>query len=67
MTPAGLGPGANDFTLVYQDTFRRIVLGGEDIQTVLNQEAARLQTIVDDAGAPCWQPDRPGSGPCQIT
>jgi multiple sugar transport system substrate-binding protein len=64
--PAGLGGSADAFTSVYQDTFTRIVLHGEDIATVLNEEAGRLQRLVDDAKAPCWLPDTPSRGPCQI-
>jgi multiple sugar transport system substrate-binding protein len=66
LPPAGLGTRVDDFTTVYQDTFRRIVLGGEDIQAVLNDEAARLQEIVDSARAECWPPDPRSRGPCQI-
>jgi multiple sugar transport system substrate-binding protein len=64
--PAGLGSESDAFTAVYQDTFSRIVLDGQDIRAVLNDEAPRLQSLVDDKGAPCWLPDPPSSGPCQI-
>jgi multiple sugar transport system substrate-binding protein len=64
--PAGLGSSGDDFTIVYQEAFARIVLHGEDIATVLNEEAARLQQLVDGAHARCWSPDPPGRGPCQI-
>ncbi|TMC08449.1 MAG: carbohydrate ABC transporter substrate-binding protein [Chloroflexi bacterium] len=64
--PAGLGGRVDDFTSVYQDTFARIVLQGEDIPTVLNEEALRLQRIVDGAHARCWSPDPSSQGPCQI-
>jgi multiple sugar transport system substrate-binding protein len=64
--PAGLGARSDDFTAAYQDTFRRIVLANEDIRTVLNEEAVRLQQLVTAAGAACWQPDPPSRGPCQI-
>jgi multiple sugar transport system substrate-binding protein len=64
--PAGLGGRADDFTSVYQDTFARIVLHGEDIPTVLNDEALRLQQLVDGAHARCWSPDPSSQGPCQI-
>jgi multiple sugar transport system substrate-binding protein len=64
--PAGLGVQTDRFTKVYQDTFSRIVVHDEDIQTVLGQERPDLQHIVNEAGAPCWLPDRLGTGPCQI-
>jgi multiple sugar transport system substrate-binding protein len=65
--PAGLGGNADAFTAVYQDTFGRIVLHGEDISTVLNQEAVQLQTLVDGAHARCWLPDPSSRAPCQIS
>jgi multiple sugar transport system substrate-binding protein len=64
--PAGLGDGDAAFTGIYQETFARIVLQGEDITTVLGEEAAKLQQVVDNAKARCWQPDPPSRGPCQI-
>ncbi|HEY4025462.1 MAG TPA: ABC transporter substrate-binding protein, partial [Candidatus Dormibacteraeota bacterium] len=66
LAPAALGTGGDEFTAVYQDTFRRIVLANEDIPAVLNEEAARLQELVNAAGAACWPPDPPSRGPCQI-
>jgi hypothetical protein len=36
-----------------------IVIRGEDIRTVLDQEAQNLQRIMDQAGAACWPPDPP--------
>jgi multiple sugar transport system substrate-binding protein len=64
--PVGLGAETDEFTMVYQDTFNRIVLHDEDIRAVLDDETPRLQQIVDRAHAPCWPPDSPSSGPCQI-
>ncbi len=66
LLPEGLGSSVDAFTSIYQDTFMRIVLRGEDIVTVLNEEAARLQQLVDDVKAPCWPPDPQSRGPCQI-
>jgi multiple sugar transport system substrate-binding protein len=66
LPPVGLGSDADAFTGVYQESFARIVLRGEDIAAVLADESARLQRIVSDAGAPCWRPDPPARGPCRI-
>jgi multiple sugar transport system substrate-binding protein len=66
LLPVGLGSTSDQFTLVYQDTFTRIVLRGEDVQTVLNDEAGKLQALLDAARASCWPPDPPGVGPCWI-
>jgi multiple sugar transport system substrate-binding protein len=66
LLPVGLGSTSDQFTLVYQDTFTRIILRGEDIQSVLSDEASKLQTLLDTARAPCWPPDPPSTGTCQI-
>jgi multiple sugar transport system substrate-binding protein len=66
LVPVGLGTKSDQFTLAYQDTFTRIILRNEDIRTVLNSEATQLQQIINDAKAPCWPPDQPSTGPCQI-
>jgi multiple sugar transport system substrate-binding protein len=65
-SPAGLGPDTDAFTAVYQDAFDRIVLHGEDIGTVLGADGARLQQLVDGAGARCWRPDPPSRGSCHV-
>jgi multiple sugar transport system substrate-binding protein len=66
LLPVGLGATSDQFTLVYQDTFTRIVLRNEDIHTVLNDEAGKLQALLDTAEAPCWPPDPRSTGSCQI-
>jgi multiple sugar transport system substrate-binding protein len=64
--PVGLGAQGTPFDNVYNTTFERIVLRNENIQTVLEDEAAKLQQLLNQAGAPCWPPDKPSSGPCKI-
>jgi multiple sugar transport system substrate-binding protein len=66
LQPAGLGSRGNDFTTIYQDTFKRIILNSEDIRTVLDDEVGPLQKLIDDAQARCWPPDPVSRGPCQI-
>jgi multiple sugar transport system substrate-binding protein len=66
LLPVGLGAKGDEFTLTYQDAFTRIVLRNEDVQTVLNDDAAKLQALVNTAKAACWPPDPASSGPCQI-
>src|SRR5499427_5384207 len=62
LLPVGLGGKSDQFTLAYQDTFTRIILRNEDIQTVLNDEAGKLQTLLNTAKAACWPPDPPSTG-----
>lgn len=66
LLPVGLGARGGEFNKIYRDTFTRIVLNGEDIPTVLNEQAALLQEILNDTGAPCWPPDPPSEGACQV-
>jgi multiple sugar transport system substrate-binding protein len=66
LLPVGLGTQGTPFDNVYNTTFERIVLRDENIQTVLDDEATKLQQLLIQAGAPCWPPDKPSSGPCQI-
>ncbi len=66
LLPVGLGTKSDQFTLAYQDTFTRIVLRNEDVQTVLNDEASKLQDLLTAAKAACWPPDPASSGTCQI-
>lgn len=68
LLPVGLGERGGDFNLtVFIDAFQRIVLNGEDIRTVLSQETEDLRTIIEETGAPCWEPDPPSEGqPCPV-
>ena len=67
LLPVGLGAEGGNFNRVYTDTFVRIVVRGENIQKVLNEQAAQLQAIMDKTGAPCWAPDPSSHGrPCKV-
>jgi multiple sugar transport system substrate-binding protein len=66
LLPVGLGALGGEFNKVYVDTFTRIIVRGENIRTVLDQEARNLQSVMDQSGAPCWPPDAPSTGACQV-
>ncbi len=66
MLPVGLGPRSGEINKIYRDAFTRIVINDEDIETVLASEAETLQTLLDETGAPCWPPDPPSTGTCQV-
>ncbi|WP_170461376.1 ABC transporter substrate-binding protein [Ruegeria arenilitoris] len=66
LLPAGLGDKGGDFNRVYTDAFERIVLGGQDIRTVLDDQKGALEAIMQETGAPCWAPDAPSDGPCPV-
>jgi multiple sugar transport system substrate-binding protein len=66
LLPVGLGAKGGDWNKVYNDTFQRIVINNEDIQTVLNEQGATMQSILDEVKAACWPPDAPSDGPCKV-
>lgn len=66
LLPMGLGDKGGQFNQVYIDTFERIVLGGQDIRQVLDEQADVLRTLMVEANAPCWAPDAASEGPCPV-
>lgn len=66
LLPVGLGELGGKFSQVYTDTFERIVLAGQDVRAVLDEQADALRAIMDEAGAPCWAPDAPSDGACPV-
>jgi multiple sugar transport system substrate-binding protein len=66
LLPVGLGERGGEINQIFRNAFERIVLNGEDIETVLAEEAANLQALMDETGAACWAPDPPSDGPCQV-
>ncbi|MGK9166316.1 ABC transporter substrate-binding protein [Inquilinus limosus] len=66
LLPMGLGDAGGRYNKAFSDTFQRIVLSGQDIREVLDQQAQALQAIFDDKGAPCWAPDPVSDGPCKV-
>jgi len=65
LPPIGLGRYGAEFDKVFLGTFHSIVLRGENPRAVLDRETETLNHLMTEAGAPCWQPDPPSSGPCQ--
>ena len=66
LLPVGLGDRGGEINQIFKNAFDRIVLDGEDAATVLEEEGANLQALMDETGAPCWAPDAPSEGPCQV-
>ena len=50
---------------MFIDTFRLVVLRGENPRVVLDHEAETLNRLMTETGAPCWQPDPSSTGACQ--
>ncbi|TIO08689.1 ABC transporter substrate-binding protein [Mesorhizobium sp.] len=66
LLPMGLGDLGGKFNQVYVDSFERIVLGGQDVHGVLEEQAAALKALIDKAKASCWAPDKPSEGACPV-
>lgn len=67
LLPIGLGAKGGDFNKIQQDTLTRIVIKGEDIKKVLEEEGAKLNALMAELKAPCWAPDPDSAGkPCQV-
>jgi len=66
LLPVGLGSYSGEFDRIFTDAFQRIVLRGQDIHQVLEIEGRQMQHVLDEAKAPCWSPDPPSQGTCQV-
>ena len=66
LLPVGLGARGGEINEIFRNPFNRVVLNGEDIETVIAEEAVTLQTLMDETGAACWAPDPPSEGACQV-
>jgi len=65
LLPIGLGERAGEFDMVFLDTFKLIVLRGENPSAALDRARETLNRLMTETGAPCWAPDPPSSGACQ--
>jgi multiple sugar transport system substrate-binding protein len=64
--PIGLGQRGGEFDKVFMDTFQLVVLRSQQPRAVLDHEAETLQHLMNETGAPCWAPDPPSTGACQV-
>lgn len=66
LLPVGLGSRGGEINQPYLDLFRRVIVGGEDAQAVLDELSPTLQALLDETGASCWAPDPASEGACQL-
>jgi multiple sugar transport system substrate-binding protein len=66
LLPIGLGQRGGEFDRVFMETFQLVVLRGEKPRAVLDREAETLNRLMTESGAPCWEPDPPSTGACQV-
>lgn len=66
LLPVGLGEKSRAFNTVYRLAFSRILLRGQNIRSVLEDQARKMRHIVSETGVQCWPPDEPSTGPCPV-
>ncbi len=64
--PYGFDEYTDQFNRVYKRSFTQIVLRNKEIQTVLDEQAKKLQSILAITNAQCFPPDAPSFGPCPV-
>lgn len=66
LPPIGFGPRDAEFDNVFLDTFQLIVLRGQAPRAVLDRASETLNRLMTEAAVPCWRPDPPSTGACQV-
>jgi multiple sugar transport system substrate-binding protein len=66
LLPVGLGEQGGAYNRVFVDTFQSIAVNGNEIQSVLDEQAENLQGVLDTVEASCWTPDPESDGTCQV-
>lgn len=66
LLPVGLGEQSGAYNRVFIDTFQSIAVNGNEIQSVLDEQAANLQDVLDSVEASCWAPDPESESTCQV-
>lgn len=65
LPPVGLGAKDGEVSQVFKNCFKEICLDGKPVRQVLDAQAGQLNTILDQAKVPCWEPD-PAGTPCRV-
>lgn len=65
LPPVGLGAKDGEVSQIFKNCFKEICLDGKPVQQVLDDQAGRLNDILDDLSVPCWRPD-PAGTPCKV-
>lgn len=58
LPPVGLGKADGEMTKIFKDCFTAIVLQNQDIKSTLDAQAKNMQSLLDQAKASCWAPDK---------
>ena len=67
LPPVGLGAKDGEVSQIFKNCFVEICLNGSPVQSVLDRQATKLNTILKALDVPCWAPDpvSPGSK-CEV-
>lgn len=57
LPPVGLGAKDGEVSQVFKNCFQEICLNNSPVQSVLDRQAAQLNTILKALAVPCWAPD----------
>jgi multiple sugar transport system substrate-binding protein len=67
LPPVGVGALDGQISQVFEDCFTLICLQNKPIRSTLDAQASRLNSLLKQAGAPCWAPDKSVTGEiCQV-
>lgn len=66
LLPSGLGDKSGLFSKIYTDTFQQIVLRNKEVGSILPRQTRALNRLMKSVDAPCWAPDAPSEGACQV-
>jgi multiple sugar transport system substrate-binding protein len=66
LLPVGLGEKGGELNKIYLDTFQLIVMRERDIRETLADQGEKLAQLIQETGAPCWEPDQRSDGPCPV-
>lgn len=58
LAPVGLGTHDAELAELYKNLFTSIVLDHKDIRRTLDEQAKKVQQILDESKASCWTPDK---------
>lgn len=65
LPPVGLGAKDGEVAQVFQNTFKEICLNNKPVQATVQDQANKLNAILEGVKVPCWKPD-PAGNPCKV-
>ena len=67
LPPVGVGAKDGEVSQIFKNCFQEICLNNSPVQSVLDQQATQLNTILKALAVPCWAPDPVSPGTkCEV-